>query len=289
MPPQSPFRAWKRKGHPHPAPATSRIGRADLDDDTGTPQTIGSFGLGAGYPGFVTRCRRIQIWRWDPHRQWVSQRVRHLHKSGALIDRDDKTFWAVSPPPVSSWALAIGRPMRRRAGSSAWRFHCSAAHRQFAQCFAVSPPDPAGPYSSGLWLRHGRPRLSNRRGRLLRDVEHLREQRTFTGAETCAWNRGDLLGGVANPSSSSNLRRGRQPLRRRWPNTTASGLSELSRTSIDGPAEPVGFHVDWVRGELDVYRPDHVMTSAAPFALLRCHAAFRTRVVRCLSPRSATV
>ncbi len=182
----------------------------------GSAQTLGQWeGLGAGYPGFtVTAVPPDPNMAVGPNHivQWVNNAFVVFDKSGAPIIApvSDDTFWGglfstcnqlggFSDPIVQYDRVAD----RWIVGEVAIPL-LPPIIGQFAQCFAVSTTsDPTGSYY--MWA-YGfgttvpdYPKIAVWPDGYYVTWNIFENGVTFTGAEACAWNRGDLLSGVAAP------------------------------------------------------------------------------------------
>jgi hypothetical protein len=295
MPPQSHHSGdveEKERRHPH------RPGSGDVADPvvqtstttTGTAQTIGSFeGLGASFPGFsVTALPPDPNMAVGPNHivQWVNNAFVVFNKSGApLIDPvGDDTFWGGLSSTCEQLGGFSDPIVQYDRVADRWIVGEVAIPLlppligQFAQCFAVSTtPDPTGPYFQWAYgfgtTVPDYPKIGVWPDGYYVTWNIFENGATFTGAEACAWNRGDLLGGIATPRNMCF--------------DLPASVASLLPSDVDGPTPPPAgspnflanidpdlgrlnlwrFHVDWVHPASSTFIGPIVMTGAAPFAV----------------------
>jgi hypothetical protein len=179
-----------------------------------TTQTMGQWeGLGAGYPGFsVTAVPPDPNMAIGPHHivQWVNNAFVVFDKSGGqvLAPVSDSTFWGTSTcnqlggfsDPIVQYDRAADRWLIGEVAIPLF----PGLIGQFAQCFAVSTgPDPTGSYY--MWAYgfgtsiNDYPKIGVWPDGYYVTWNIFQNDTTFTGAETCAWNRADMSAGVAAP------------------------------------------------------------------------------------------
>lgn len=215
-PPERPQRIARR----HP-PARRSVG--DVVDPVaqtstitaGTAQALGQWeGLGEGYPGFtVTAVPPDPNIAVGPHHivQWVNNAFVVFDKSGAPVTApvSDGTFWGLLSTcnqlgGFSDPIVQYDRVSDRWIVGEVAIPLLPGLIGQFAQCFAVSTTsDPAGSYR--MWA-YGfgttvpdYPKISMWPDGYYVTWNIFQDGVTFTGAETCAWDRVGMVSGVAAP------------------------------------------------------------------------------------------
>jgi hypothetical protein len=179
-------------------------------------QTLGQWeGLGAGYPGFsVTAVPPDPNIAVGPNHivQWVNNAFVVFDKSGGIVNPpvSDDTFWGslsgtcdqlggYSDPIVQYDRVAD----RWIVGEVAIPL-LPGLFGQFAQCFAVSKTaDPTGAYYQWTYgfgtTVPDYPKIGMWPEGYYVTWNMFEGGATFTGAETCAWDRAGMLSGVAAP------------------------------------------------------------------------------------------
>lgn len=170
-------------------------------------------GLGAGYPGFtVTALPPDTNMAVGPNHivQWVNNAFVVFDKAGRQVVApvSDSTFWGNSTcnqlggysDPVVQYDRAADRWLVGEVAIPLFPGFLG----QYAQCFAVSTsPDPAGSYY--MWAYgfgttiNDYPKIGVWPDAYYVTWNIFQNSTTFTGAETCAWDRAAMLTGAAAP------------------------------------------------------------------------------------------
>ena len=247
MPPQARHGGeLEEKERPH---KTGRPGSGSVIDpvvqtSTTTPaaaQGLGQWeGLGAGYPGFsITGVPPDPNMAVGPNHivQWVNNAFVVFNKSGVPLNNpvSDGTFWGVLTPcnqlgGFSDPIVQYDRIADRWVVGEVALPLLPGLFGQFVQCFAVSTTsDPTGTYQQwaygfgntipdypkiGMWPD----------GYYVTWNMFPGAGASFSGAEVCAWNRLDMLSGVAAPRFVCFQ--------------LSSAFASLLPSDVDGPTQP---------------------------------------------------
>jgi hypothetical protein len=253
---------------------------------TASAQTLGEWeGLGQGYPGFsVTAVPPDPNMAVGPHHivQWVNNAFVVFDRTGGqvLAPVSDGTFWGNSTcnqlggfsDPIVQYDRASDRWLIGEVAIPLF----PGLLGQFAQCFAVSTsPDPTGSYY--MWAYgfgttiNDYPKIGVWPDGYYVTWNIFQNETTFTGPETCAWNRTDMLTGVAAPRYVCF--------------SLSSAYASLLPADVDGPrAPPAGspnflmdidpttnrlnlwaFHVDFANPVKSTLTGPSSLADAAPF------------------------
>ena len=224
-------------------------------------QTLGQWeGLGEGYPGFtVTAVPPDPNIAVGPHNivQWVNNAFVVFDKSGApvIAPVDDGTFWGLLSTcnqlggfsdPIVQYDRASDRWIVGEVAIPLF----PGLIGQFAQCFAVSTTsDPAGTYN--MWA-YGfgttvpdYPKIAMWPDGYYVTWNIFEGGVTFTGAETCAWDRVGMLSGVAAPAFVCFQ--------------LSNAFASLLPSDLDGAAPPAGapnylMNIDPASSTLNLWR-----------------------------------
>jgi hypothetical protein len=179
-------------------------------------QTFGQWdGLGAGYPGYsITAVPPDPNIAVGPHHvvQWVNNAFVVFDKSGGVINPPvaDETFWGGLSSTCDQLGGFSDPIVQYDRVADRWIVGEVAIPLlpgllgQFAQCFAVSTTsDPTGAYHQWAYgfgtTVPDYPKIAMWPDGYYVTWNMFQNSSTFTGAEACAWNRVDMLGGLAAP------------------------------------------------------------------------------------------